>query len=302
MLVIVNPNASTVSDRLRTLVVHALESRYEVTAIDTQRQGHAIELTREARDEGYDVVVAFGGDGTVNEVANALAGGPTPMTCLPGGATNVFCRVLGIPNEIVDATEHLLRVADAWHPRHVDLAHVNGRHFTFAAGYGLDASIVREVDQHPYRKRKFGEWYFTWSALRTFAREYLVRPPRLEMEAGGRRVRGVTAIVQNADPLSFFGSVPLRVAEGATLTNGTLAAVVLHRATPLEVPTVALRLFSRRLRIVDHRQITGFSGVTELRARAVDGRPIPLEMDGDWVGDVSEAVFGVTPRALRVVA
>ena len=101
----------------KNLVVYALQGRYEVDAIDTERRDHATELCREAAHEGYDVVVAFGGDGTVNEAANGLAGSPTPLTCLPGGATNVYCKMLGIPGDIVDATEHLLRLADDWRPR-----------------------------------------------------------------------------------------------------------------------------------------------------------------------------------------
>src|SRR6476660_5165554 len=102
MLIIVNPYASTVSDRLKHLVVYALQGRYEVDAVDTQAKGHATELCREAAHEGYDVVVAFGGDGTVNEAANGLVGSDTALSCLPGGATNVYCRMLGIPNDVVD--------------------------------------------------------------------------------------------------------------------------------------------------------------------------------------------------------
>src|SRR3954447_24652185 len=117
LLIIVNPYASTVSDRLKHLVVYALQGRFEVDAVDTQARGHAIELCREAAHEGYDVVVAFGGDGTVNEAANGLVGSRTPLTCLPGGATNVYCRMLGIPNDVVDATEHLLGLADDWRER-----------------------------------------------------------------------------------------------------------------------------------------------------------------------------------------
>src|SRR3954466_12478934 len=168
MLVIVNPYATTVSDRLKNLVVYALRGRYEVDAIDTQHRDHATELSREAAHEGYDVVVAFGGDGTVNEAANGLAGSSVPLTCLPGGATNVFGKMLGIPGEIVDATEHLLRLADSWHPRRVDLPRANGRHFTFSAGLGLDASVVERVDTHPYRKARFGAWYYTWAAITGF--------------------------------------------------------------------------------------------------------------------------------------
>src|ERR687890_1074029 len=111
MLVIVNPYATTMSDRLKHLVVYALQGRYDVTAVDTQRKGHAIELVAEAAADAYDVVVAFGGDGTINEAANGLAGTGTPLSVLPGGATNVYVRMLGMPNDIVDATEHLLRIA-----------------------------------------------------------------------------------------------------------------------------------------------------------------------------------------------
>ena len=114
MLVIVNPYATTVSARLKHLVVYALRGRYEVDSVETQARNHATELCREAAQEGYDVVCAFGGDGTFNEAANGLAGSDTPLTCLPGGSTNVFCRILGIPNDVVDATEHLLGMADDW--------------------------------------------------------------------------------------------------------------------------------------------------------------------------------------------
>src|SRR5579862_5103232 len=136
MLVIVNPYATTVSDRLKNLVVYALRGSYQVQAVETEGRDHATELCREAAREGYDVVVAFGGDGTVNEAANGLVGSATPLTCLPGGRTNVYCRMLGIPTDVVDATEHLLRMADDWRPRRVDLARVNDRWFTFSAGLG----------------------------------------------------------------------------------------------------------------------------------------------------------------------
>src|ERR671931_2861151 len=188
------------SDRLKHLVVYALQGRYDVTAIDTQRKGHAIELVQEAAREGYDVVVAFGGDGTVNEAANGLAHSKTPLTCLPGGSTNVWCRTLGIPNDVVDATEHLLRMADDFRPRRVDLGRANDRLFVFASGIGLDASVVRRVDAHPYRKARFGPWYYTYAAVATFNRRYLVRPPRVRLHAGEQSLEAVTVIVQNSDP------------------------------------------------------------------------------------------------------
>src|SRR3954447_13118066 len=137
MLIIVNPYATTVSDRLKNLVVYALQGRYDVEAVTTESQNHATEIGREAHDGGYDVVVAFGGDGTLNEVANGLAGTGVPVTVLPGGSTNVVCRTLGIPNDVVDATEPLLSLADDFRPRRIDLGVANERHFVFCCGAGL---------------------------------------------------------------------------------------------------------------------------------------------------------------------
>jgi diacylglycerol kinase family enzyme len=302
MLVIVNPYATTVSDRLKNLVVYALQGRYEVDAIDTEARGHATVLCREAAQEGYDVVVAFGGDGTVNEAANGLVRSPTPLACLPGGATNVYCRMLEVPNDIVDATERLLRAADDWRPRHVDVAHVNGRGFTFSAGVGLDASVVRRVDAHPRLKTRLKQWYFTWAAVTSFAKDYVVRPPRLEVEVGDAVLRGVTVVVQNGDPYTYFGRRPMHVVDDVDLADGTIGGMVLERATPLVMPTITARLLSERLRVDDHRRVSSFKTTDDVRIVSTDGRPVPLQVDGDHIGDAVEAVFGVWPGALRVVA
>ena len=302
MLVVVNPYATTVSDRLKNLVVYALRGRYDVEAIDTTGRGHATALAREAAHEGYDVVVAFGGDGTVNEAANGLAGSPTPLGCLPGGATNVYCRMLGIPPEIVDATEHLLRLADEWHPRAVDLGTVDDRCFTFSAGLGLDASVVERVDSHPRLKARLGEYYFTYAAVTTFVRRYVVRPARLALEIDGREMTGVTAIVQNGEPYTYFGRRPINVAEGVHLDDGRLAGAVLERANPLDMPTVIWRAFARRARVARHRRVSTFADATALRVRSLDERPLPLQVDGDHIGDVDEVRFGVRAGALSVVA
>jgi diacylglycerol kinase family enzyme len=310
MLIIVNPYATTVSDRLRHLVVYALQGRFEVDAVDTEAQGHATELCREAAHEGYDVVVAFGGDGTFNEAANGLIGSPsqwasanpTPLTCLPGGSANVFGKMLGIPGELVDATEHLLAMADDWHPRTVDLGVVNGRCFTFASGLGVDASVVERVDSNPRLKARLGAYYFTWAAISTFARRYLVHPPRMLARTGEQTLAGVTTIVQNGSPFTYFQNRPIEVAEGAALDSGALAASVLHRARPLDMPSIAWRAFSPRARIVRHRHVSSFPALRELTVRSADGRPLPLQVDGDFIGEVDEARYSILPRALNVVA
>ena len=283
MLVIVNPYATTMSDRLKHLVVYALQGRYDVTAVDTQRKGHAIELVAEAARESYDVVVAFGGDGTVNEAANGLAGSSTPLTCLPGGSNNVFGKILGIPNDVVDATEHLLGLSDRWEPRAVDLGRVNGRAFTFAAGMGLDASVVERVDQHPAMKRRFGAWYFTQKAVGTFLRRYVVNAPRLSVAVDGEpAIGGVSVFFQNGRPYTYFKSRPVNLTDGARLDSGDLAGVVLTRANPVDVPTVLFRALSAAA-MPDHRRVEAFDGAREVVIRSSDGRPVPWQVDGDHV-------------------
>jgi diacylglycerol kinase family enzyme len=303
MLVIVNPYATTVSDRLKNLVVYALQSRYTVEAVDTEQRGHATQICREAAREGYDVVVAFGGDGTVNEAANGLVGSDTPLTVLPGGSTNVWCRTIGIPDDVVDATEHLLRIADDFHPRRVDLGLVNERHFVFASGVGLDASVVERVDAHPYRKARFGAWYYTVAAVAIFNRRYLVNPPVVRVTTGERVLTGVTVIVQNADPFTYFRRRPIRVAEPAGLDTGSLSAAVLKRATVLELPTLLPRVLSTRARtVLRHRQVEGLGELRELRVDAVDDRPFPVQVDGDYIGEFDCVRYGVVPGGLVAVA
>ncbi|HET8980488.1 MAG TPA: diacylglycerol kinase family protein [Solirubrobacteraceae bacterium] len=302
MLVIVNPYATTVSDRLKNLVVYALRGRYDVHAVDTEARDHATELCRQAAQDGYDVVVAFGGDGTVNEAANGLVGSETPLFPLPGGRTNVYCRMLGIPTDVVDATEHLLGLAHDWHPRRVDVGRVNERYFLFSAGVGLDASVVERVDAHPRLKARVGEWYYAWTGIQTFNRHYLVRPPRLEAELGDERVAGVTAIIQNASPYTFFGNRPVHMGEGATLESGDLAGVVLQRSSPIDALTVSWRALSKQARLVRHRRVHGFSGITGLRIASADERALPLQVDGDYIGEVHEAVFEALPHGILVVA
>jgi diacylglycerol kinase family enzyme len=303
MLVIVNPIATAMKERLRHLVVYALQGRYDVKVVETERQGHAIELCREAAAAQYDIVVAFGGDGTVNEAANGLAGSQTALTALPGGSNNVFAKELGIPTDVVDATEHLLRLADRWEPRPVDLGVLNGRYFTFAAGMGLDASVVKRVDSHPTLKARFGPFYFVESAVMTFLSRYVVNPPKLTIEVDGAApVSGVSAFVQNSANYTYFNSRAVPLVEGGGFESGALAGVVLTRARPYDVPTVTFRALSGAARIAKHRGIAAFGGFAEAVVKSADARPIPIQVDGDYIGDELEARFAVAPGVLRVVA
>ncbi|MFL5906142.1 MAG: diacylglycerol/lipid kinase family protein [Solirubrobacterales bacterium] len=308
MLIIVNPYATTVSDRLKNLVVYALQARYEVEAVDTEAAEHAIEIGREARNGGYDIVVAFGGDGTLSEVANGLAGTDVPVSVLPGGSTNVVCRTLGIPNDVVDATEHLIGIADDFRPRKIDLGRCNGRHFVFACGVGLDATVVKRVDAHPRLKARARQWYYTWAAISGFYRHYLRDPVRLELEIAGESHEGVTAIAQNTDPFTYFANLPIRICEDIEYDDGTLAMALLERAKQRDMLPIAARVLSRRFHTSRHRKIHEFDDVGEAMVRSISmdeegqPRPFPVQVDGDYIGEYTELRFSVDPAALTVVS
>jgi len=302
MLLVVNPWATSVSARLKNLVVYALRGRYDIEAVETQSRGHATALGREAVGEGFDLVVAFGGDGTLNEVVNGVAGSETPVSVLPGGCTNVVCRMLGIPTDVVDATEHLLQLADDLQPRRIDLGRVNGRHFVFSSGVGLDAEATDWVDSRPWLKSRSGDLAFTIAAVQSFVRNYRAKPPSMAVEVGGDRVEGVSAMVQNSDPFTYFGSRPLRVCEDIAFDNGSLSVVMMKRATTLDAPGVLRQLFSRNGRLAYHRRARSFTRVERARIVSLSGRPLPIEVDGDYIGTATEFVYEAAPGALLFIA
>ena len=303
MLLIVNPFATTVSGRLKNLVVYALRGRYDIEAVETQRPNHATDLTREAVGEGFDLVVSFGGDGTLNEAANGLAGSNLPLSVLPGGCTNVVCRMLGIPTDVVDATEHLLQLADDLRPRRLDLGRVNGRYFVFSSGVGLDADATRWVDDHPRLKARNGDLAFTYAALRSYFRDYRGRPPRLEAEVGGERVPGLSALVQNSDPFTYFRSYPLRVCDDIAMDDGTISMVVMRRASlALDAPGILWRLFTPKGRLAQHRKAASFPRIERAIVRSLDGVDLPVEVDGDYVGAHREVTYEVAANSILMVA
>jgi diacylglycerol kinase family enzyme len=298
-LVIVNPHASAVTERLRTVVLSALASRFELEAVTTRARGHATELGFMAASGGYGLVVTLGGDGTANEAIQGLAGSSVPLTPLPGGSANVLCKLLGIPGEIIDATEHLLTLGEDWRERTIDLARVHGRYYAFSAGIGIDASVVELVDAHPELKARFGPRFFTACALYVFARRYALRAPRMRVTVDGRTFTGITTVVQNGHHYTYFHDRPIDLAAGASLDSGSLAGVILRRGSPRDLPALLWRGLSPRREIGAHRQVDSFTTTSAVSVVAID-RPLPLQLDGDYVGDVEHATFELVPGALHV--
>ena len=148
------------------------EAGHEVTLRETNRRGHATRFAQDAANRGLDAVIALGGDGTVNEVANGLAGSQTALTVLPGGSTNVFARTIGLDNDPVSAAKVMAAAMRDRTPVPTGLGRVNGRYFCFHTGVGYDAAVVAAVENHASLKRWLGHPLFITSAITTFMRGY----------------------------------------------------------------------------------------------------------------------------------
>lgn len=301
MLLIVNPYASTVSHKLKNVVIYALQSRYDVEAVETEDRNHATDICRRALDHDHEIVVAFGGDGTANEVANGMAGTDIPVAFLPGGMTSVIARNIGMPIDPIDATEHLLSLADRWEPRKIDLGEANGRKFLFGAGVGIDAAIVKACEQRPNLKQRFRENFYYVTALRVVMSDYLLRKPRMTTTCNGLEIDAAVTIVQNSAPFTYFGDRPLHICEHADLNSGKLSLAALDRVSPVDVPPLYTRLMSRKLSVAGNRHLHIVDEFDEAIVRAKDGR-VPLQVDGDYVGDFAEIRFRPLPDALTIIS
>src|SRR6516162_4796190 len=160
LLLIVNASASSVTARARVVIQKSLAADHRVTVAETSRRGHATRLAQNAAARGTEVVVVLGGDGTLNEAANGLAGTKCALGVLPGGSTNVFARTIGMTNDPIEATGELLTALAAGSVDRIGLGRANARYFLFHAGIGFDAAVVRRVEEMASLKRYFGPALF----------------------------------------------------------------------------------------------------------------------------------------------
>lgn len=301
LLLVVNPAASGLRDGVAERVATALAPAFAVETARTEGRGHATELARAAAERGLETVAVLGGDGAVSEAADGLAHTPTALLALPAGVTNVFARLLGAPADAVSAARNA--AARTVLPRAVDLGLVNGRHFLFSSGVGLSAAIMADADATPARKASLGQLHFTATAVSVIARRYLRDPPRLRLRTGdGLELEGITLVAQNAEVLTYLGPRGLRVAPGAGLRTGSLSLTVLRGARVRDVPSLVARVVSGRAgAVLGHPLVQGAPGVHKATVTSVDGSPLPVEADGEHLGDHAEVTYGIAPGALRVL-
>lgn len=312
-VLVVNPKATTTSERSRDVLVRALRSEVDLSVRYTRRRGHAMTLARGAAEEGVDLVVTLGGDGTVNEVVNGLmtaepptvtaAGTPAErlpaLATVPGGSTNVFARALGLPREWPEGTSMILEGLRLGRSRTIGLGRADDRYFTFCAGFGLDAAVIHRVEQ----ARKRGLVSNPALYLRSTVNQYLLasdrRHPAITLERPGELAEGelATVIIQNTAPWTYLGEREVNPNPGASFELG-LDLMALRQLRVASTTRAVTQILSRRpdphgrqvLRLHDVGEFTLFSS-----------RPQAFQLDGDYLGEREKVRFTSVPAALRVI-
>ena len=300
VLLIVNSSASSVTARGKVVIQKALAADHDVTVAETSRRGHATRLALGAATSGTEVVVVLGGDGTLNEAANGLAGSTTALAALPGGSTNVFARTIGLPNDPIEATGELLAALARHSIQRVGLGSVNGRYFLFHVGMGFDAAVVAQVERRASLKRYAGHPLFVYAAFSTWLRHYDRSRPRFAVRhADGTVVDDAyLAICLNTNPYTYLGNLPLNLAPGTDLDSGLamLTLRTLKLGTTLHVVGSSFvgGRYLRGSRWTDHR--------TDLTEVVVEGfGPFPYQVDGDHLGDTERLEIRHVPDVLDLV-
>jgi diacylglycerol kinase family enzyme len=299
-LLLFNPNATTTDEGVSDTVAATLGAAVDLDVRPTKQRGHATHLAAGAVHEGVDVVFALGGDGTANEVLQALAGTPVALGILPGGSTNVFARALGLPNDPVEASRVLVGHVRSGRRRTIVLGRVGQRYLGFNAGFGFDAAVVRHVEQHDRRKRYLRQGAFVLSTGREwFAGLGRERPSTtLRLADGTTRGPYAITIVANADPYTYLRSRPMHVHPEASFETGL--DLIALRAMP--TPKL-LRVLWRAFHDGSHVDLDAIDHYHDLDAFELSSpTPQPLMVDGDYAGEHRTARFAAVRDALTVLA
>ena len=291
-VLIVNPRATRVTEEGVAAVERALMRVAYLRTLRTERARHAVELAREAQDA--DAIIVFSGDGTFNEVLNGIERDDLPVGFVPGGGTSVLPRALGLPREPEEAAQKLADALAHDRTRRISTGRVNGRRFAFSSGIGVDAEAVRRIDERGRTDdgRRPGDLAF----VTTFARMIFERrgrfDPVLEVVGYGR---AALVLVSNFKPYTFLKALAIQAAPDAVFEAG-LDFLAPRSLTPRTLPPLLFALATGR------PARDAFRGhdldVIEVRCDA----PLPLQADGEDLGDVDHAVFEAERSAVTVLA
>jgi len=298
LLLVVNSFATSVNPRNTVQVHQYLARHHDVQVVETSERGHATRFATDAVTRGLDAVIAFGGDGTLNEVATGLAGSSVALGVLPGGSTNVFARSLGMANDPLLAVTQLTAGLDGGLVAPISLGEANGRFFTFHAGVGFDAEVVRQVERTFSFKRVVGQPLFAYAALRSWFVDYDRKFPHFSVSIDGRRIpNGFSAVVLNTNPYTYVGKRPIELSRAASLEKRLVVLVFRRLSTPLMVSTLWSAV--RKGGATARRGLEIIEGVDEV----VFDYPAPFgyQLDGDFIDETNTLTIRHRDEALQLI-
>jgi diacylglycerol kinase family enzyme len=299
-LLIANPVARTVSPATLAVIEKALSADLKLDVIETLERGHATEAAREAVDAGdVDLVIVFSGDGTINEAINGLAGTEVALGVLPGGATNILVRALGLPLDPVEATGRLIDSALAGRTRELHLGRADGRYFAINCGAGLDAAAMERLDREfPATKRAYERAALS-SVVRELIGNYAGREPDLSVTADGSELApAVSVMIGRTDPYTYYRERRLHLTPTASLERG-LDVCSVRRFRRRRLPLMAWHVF-RSGAHTRGKDVDYAADVSEVRVES--DTPFPVQVDGDVIGTRTSVRVDLARNALRVVA
>jgi diacylglycerol kinase family enzyme len=292
---IVNPNAGRLSPHLHEAVIEALSERFDLQAYSTTGRETAIGMAAQVAERGVPLVIAFGGDGHVNEVVNGVAGTGSALGLIPGGTMNVFARALELPLDPMQAVERLEKAA-ALAPRTVPLGKMDDRLFTFSAGCGFDAEAAERVERYVPVKRRMGELFFFWSAFRVLAGTYRHRNPSMELRGDFGSIPVAMAIACNAGPYAYLVGRPINLAPDVRLDAG-LDVFALRK---MRVEALPFYVWASVMSGGVSRHPDAFYASDLEHFEVVAQRPFARHVDGEPLPASQRARFSLVRDALRV--
>jgi diacylglycerol kinase family enzyme len=305
-LLIINPRATSMSGRDAGLVVRELGSRLTLETAQTRYRGHAGELAAASAADGFDLVVTFGGDGTVNEVVNGLMQVPEgqrpALAPIPGGGANVFARTLGLPPDAGGAVRRILTAAKTdVRRRTIGLGLAGDRYFTFSSGLGVDAEVVADIERQRAGGRRASPVRYVLTGLRRYYTVTDRRRPALSLSMPGRQpVRGLfMGVVTNSSPWTYLGSYPVRPAH-ADFTSGLDLFALKRLRTLSTLATIGHMMHTDNHELPSGRDVVSAEALSRLSFQAA--RPIAFHIDGEYIGETESVEFRFVPAALSVVA
>jgi diacylglycerol kinase family enzyme len=299
VMLISNPRAGSVSARTKEVIAKALSADFKLEVQDTRHRDHAVELSTDAVDRDFDAVVAFGGDGTINEVAQPLVGTDVALGLLPGGSTNVMARALGVPRDPVEATAFLASNLRSGTKRRIGVGKMDGRYFMFSCGIGLDAEVVKRVEADVAAGTQKTEWTFIKHALKAGVSEYRMADQWLTVKVPGfDPLTGVLGICCNARPFTYYKRFPVDACPEARLDR-RLDLLVMRNIRTGTIPRLFWSLFVSRGHTKWKRKSRYFHDIQSFTWTAAVAKPI--QVDGDFIGETQEVEVSHVPNALDVL-